>query len=72
MCLPSRENESGVRFRMAMSLVLRLGRSAVRTWEDSDVEDVGAKRVRGVRGEMGRAEGGTSESWTEKSTRIDG
>ena len=55
-----------------MSLVLRLGRSAVRTWEDGDVEDVGAKRVRGVRGEMGRAEGGTSESWTEKSTRIEG
>lgn len=72
MCLPSLEKESGVRFKMAMRWVLRLGRSAVRIWEDGDVEDVGTKRVRGVRGEMGRAEGGSCESWTEKSTRREG
>lgn len=70
VCLPSLEKESGVRFRMAMRWVLRVGRVDVRIWEGCEVEGSEVKRVKGVKGEIGTEDGGSDESWTEKSTRM--
>lgn len=76
---PSWEKESGVRFRMAMRWVLRVGREVVirglgvsSEGEESGEVGRGVKRVRGVCGDRGVGFGGRFASWDEKSSKVFG
>lgn len=64
---PSWEKESGVRFRISIRWVWRVGRFARMLCAGDRAE---VERLRGVKGDRGKVGGGSRASWEEKSCRM--